>query len=70
MSDSFHGRNTVLLQTHFILEKTVTCIPGISVYYGRTMKIRFSKRFSLPARVPAVQTAGNWWLGYYFFFES
>ena len=22
MSDSFHGRNTVLLQTHFILEKT------------------------------------------------
>ena len=24
MSDSFHGRNTVLLQTHFILEKTFT----------------------------------------------
>ena len=25
MSDSFHGRNTVLLQTRFILEKTLTC---------------------------------------------
>ena len=24
MSDSYHGRNTVLLQTHFILEKTQT----------------------------------------------
>ena len=24
MSDSFHGRNTVLLQTHFILEKTIS----------------------------------------------
>ena len=27
MSDSFHGRNTVLLQTHFILEKTLRFPP-------------------------------------------
>ena len=26
MSDSFHGRDTVLLQTHFILEKTQSCL--------------------------------------------
>ena len=34
MSDSFHGRNTVLLQTHFILEKTpTTLIARVSVHF-------------------------------------
>ena len=45
MSDSFHGRNTVLLQTHFILEKTLICLVrafivkwySISVHNGEYM---------------------------------